>query len=181
MEYIQNERQWLLIERGEERVAFLHIYVACQSFRSDSYLQWNEDLFHLVTQETIKLRKEGFIVLSLGDYNSKVGTHPVLENNTPDTNSNTPMFMNFVRETNLLIINTLPVAKGLFTRFMNNSGQPGSRSLLDYGLIDNEHSKNITSFVIDKEARYNCGSDHALLETTLEFLTKLVIQRHHTV
>ena len=40
----------------------------------------------------------------------------------------------------------------------------GSKSLLDYGLIDGEHVNNVTSFIIDEDARYACGSDHALLE-----------------
>ena len=106
-------------------------------------------------------------VLAMGDFNSRVGRIPGLENNTPDTNKNTPMFLNFMQQANLVIINTLPITKGLFTRFMNSPGLPGSNSLLDYGLIDGDHVNNVTSFVIDEEARYKCGSDHALLECVL--------------
>ena len=32
---------------------------------------------------------------------------------------------------------------------MNNTGRPGTKSLLDYGLIDGEHINTVTSFVID--------------------------------
>ena len=145
------------------------MYIACQTTRNDSYIQWNEDLFHLITQEAIALRRQGFIVLALGDFNSRVGNITGLENNTPDINSNTPMFLNFATQVNMIIINTLPIAKGLFTRFMDNSGRPGTRSLLDYGLIDGDHSNTVTSFVIDEEARYAAGSDHALLECDVEF------------
>jgi hypothetical protein len=169
LKYIENERQWLLLDNGTEKCAFLHIYVACQSTRSDSFIQWNEDLFQLITQEAIKLRKQHFIVLAMGDFNSRVGSISGLEGNTTDTNRNTPMFINFISEVNMLIINTLPISKGLFTRFMDNSGSPGSRSLLDYGLIDCDHSNTVTSFVIDDTARFDCGSDHALLECELEF------------
>ena len=168
LQYIQNERQWLLIGSTNEKIAFLHIYLACQSFTSDAFLTWNEDLLSLVTQEAIMLRRQGFVVLSLGDYNTRVGQIPGLEGNTPDTNSNTPMFMTFINEVNLLIINTLPISKGVFTRFMDESGRPGARSLLDYGLIDADHSDTVSSFVIDQDARFSCGSDHALLECTLE-------------
>ena len=172
LQYIMNERQWLLIDNTKERCAFLHVYIACQSTRSDSFLQWNEDLFFLITKEAIKLRKQGFIVLAMGDFNSRVGAIPGLEGNTPDTNRNTPMFLNFVNEVNLLLINTLPLARGLFTRYMDNSGLPGTKSLLDYGLIDADHSNTVTSFVIDECGRHDCGSDHAPLECVLEFGTR---------
>ena len=168
-QYIMNERQWLIIDNKTEKCAFLHVYIACQSTRTDSFLQWNEDLFCLLTQEAITLRRQGFIVLAMGDFNTRVGTIPGLEGNTPDTNRNTPMFMNFVTEVNMIIINTLPISKGLFTRYMDNSGLPGTRSLLDYGLIDGDHSNTVTSFVIDDQSRYDCGSDHALLECDMEF------------
>ena len=169
LQYIMNERQWLLMDNMEERCAFLSVYIACQSTRSDSFIQWNEDLFHLVTTEAIKLRKQGFIVVAMGDFNSRVGQIPGLEGNTPDTNRNTPMFLNFVQEVNLLILNTLPISRGLFTRFMDDSGRPGTKSVLDYGLIDSDHSNTVTSFIIDEGGRFDCGSDHAPLECVLEF------------
>ena len=52
----------------------------------------------------------------------------------------------------------------------------GSASLLDYGLIDAGNVSNITSFVIDEQARYACGSDHALLECELQYSAKRVIK-----
>ena len=162
--YVENERQWLLVDNGSERFAMLHCYVACQSARNDDYLQWNEDLFELMTNELIRLRKQGFIVLCMGDFNSRIGRVSGLEGNTPDLNKNSPMFFNFVTQANLVIMNTLPVARGLFTRFMR-----GSASVLDYGLIDSDHVNTVTSFVIDEEARYDFGSDHALLLAKLKF------------
>ena len=173
-QYIMQERQWLLIDNNnqKERCAFLHVYIACQNSDNDSYIQWNEDLFHLITQEAIRLRKQGFVVLAMGDFNSHVGKIPGLEKNTPGHNHNTPKFLNFVNEVNLIIINTLPISKGLFTRFMNSSSNTGSKSLIDYGLIDSDHSNTVTSFIIDSEARFDCGSDHALLECKIQFGSK---------
>ena len=164
--YIKNERQWLLFSDAAVKFAFLHIYIACQTSRNSQYLQWNEDLFHLVTMETIKLRRAGYTVFSLGDYNTRVGQIPGLEGNTPDTNNNTPMFTNFIRQANLVIVNTLPITKGLFTRFMSNSGKG---AVLDYGLIDNDNVNTVTSFIIDEHARIACGTDHALLVISLSF------------
>ena len=171
-----NERQWLLISNKSEKIAFLHVYIACQSNKSDSFLSWNEDLFYLLTQEAIRLRKQGFAVLSMGDFNSRIGCPPGLENNTPDINKNTPMFLNFISVVSLLIINSLPISQGLFTRFMNDSGLPGTKSLLDYGLVDTEHSHTVTSFVIDENARFSCGSDHALLECIIDLRSQVSIR-----
>ena len=57
---------------------------------------------------------------------------------------------------------------GLFTRFLNcNEG--GSKSILDYGLVDSSHLNYVTSFTIDKEARFDCGSDHALLVADVRY------------
>ena len=167
--YIQNERQWLLFNSRKEKVAFLHVYIACESHRDDSFLQWNEDLFFLITQEAIKMKRQGFTVVAMGDFNSRLGRMPGLEFNQPSTNRNAPMFLNFVTEANLVIMNTLPISKGTFTRFMDSSGQTGSSSLLDYGLIDAEQAHTVTSFVIDSSARFDCGSDHALLECKIIF------------
>ena len=169
LEYLVNERQWLLISSGNDRIAFLHVYIACQNSRSDSFIAWNEDLFFLITQECLRLKQQGFTVLAMGDFNSRVGVLPGLEGNTADHNHNTPKFLTFLNEVNLLIINTLPVAKGLFTRFMDSSGRPGTKSLLDFGLIDHDKANTVTSFVIDEEARFESGSDHAVLECTIEF------------
>ena len=119
--------------------------------------------------EAISLKRQGFVVIAMGDFNTRVGQLPGLEGNTPDTNHNTPMFMSFLTEVNMIIMNTLPIAKGLFTQFMNNSGLPGTRSVLDYGLVDGDNTSTVTSFIIDENARFDCGSDHALLECYLEF------------
>ena len=80
-QYVSNERQWLLMDNGKEKCALLHVYIACQSNNSHDFLQWNEDLFYLLTQEALRLRQQGLMIVSLGDYNSRVGRINGLENN----------------------------------------------------------------------------------------------------
>ena len=101
--FVENERQWLIIDSPGEKCAFLNIYAACASFTNESFIQWNQDLFSLVTTEAILLRDMGYIVLAMGDFNSRCGRLPGLEGNTPDTNRNAPMFLNFIAEVNLVI------------------------------------------------------------------------------
>ena len=68
LEHIRNERQWLLVNSGQDKIAFLHTYIACQNNRDDSFLSWNEDLFFLLTQEATRLRQQGFTILAMGDF-----------------------------------------------------------------------------------------------------------------
>ena len=165
--YVQNERQWLLLKGGSSRCAFLHVYIACQTRRDTSFMQWNEDLFSLITQEALDLKQQGFMIMAMGDFNSRVGRLPSLEDNTPDNNKNTKTFMRFVEEIHLLIVNTLPISRGgVFSRFDDDKG---NHSLLDYALISSENSDLVSSFVIDENARISCGSDHALLLCKFRF------------
>ena len=94
---------------------------------------------------------------------------PGMEENSPSTNANTPFFRNFVSNLNLAILNTLPMTKGLFTYFMERPSLPPSKTVLDYGLMDQENLALISSFVIDEEARYLCGTDHSLMTAILKF------------
>ena len=170
-EYIEKERQWLLVQGSTEKLAFLNVYIACQSHRSNAYLEWNEDLFTLLTAETQILKAQGFSILALGDFNTRVGQIPGMEENTPDLNNNFPMFNSFIQSTNLVILNALPITKGLFTRFKD-----GAKSVLDYGLRDSGSVYTVSSFIIDANARFECSSDHALLEATITFGAKMSIQ-----
>ena len=164
-QYLTNERQWLFLYSGTGKLAFLHVYIACANNNSEDFISWNEDLFELISSEAQQLRLQGFSVFALGDFNSRVGQIPGLRQNIEGSNRNAPMFHNFLQQANLVIVNTLPIAKGLFTYFMND----GRRSLLDYGLIDDDHVETVSSFVIDEDARFACGSDHALLEAKIIF------------
>ena len=63
---------------------------------------------------------------------------------------------------------------------MDDSGKKGA--VLDYGLIDNEHVQQVSSFIIDEHARYSCGSDHALLVASLAISpTPKISWNHHDV
>ena len=41
--------------------------------------------------------------------------------------------------------------------------------MLDYGMVDWDNTNTVTSFIIDKNTRFDCGSDHALLECDMQF------------
>ena len=129
----------------------------------------------MMQTEATALRQRGFAVIALGDFNSKVGKIPGLEGNHDGENSNTNLFKTFVKSLNLVILNTLPICEGLFTHFVERDDGPDKESVLDYGLADPDLSPYITSFVIDADSRYSCGTDHALLLVSIDFTTKIKI------
>ena len=69
--YIEQERQWLLLSKGPQKIAFLHCYLACQNNNNESYLKWNEDIYYLLIQECNLLKNQGFVILALGDFNAR--------------------------------------------------------------------------------------------------------------
>ena len=99
-EYIEKERQWLLLKHGDSKCAFLHCYIACQG-QDDSFVSWNDDLFTLMKDEAVTLKAQGFFIFAMGDFNTILGQIPGLEGNVAGTNRNQPMFINFISEVNL--------------------------------------------------------------------------------
>ena len=89
-QYVQQERQWLLLEN---KVAVLHVYVACSTTRDTGFFQWNSDLFQLITSEMLLLKSSGFRCVAFGDFNTRVGCMKGLEGNNPSTNENYPLFI----------------------------------------------------------------------------------------
>ena len=159
---IQKERQWLLIEAGTAKVAFLHLYIACKG-KDNSYQEWNRHIYDLVGPEIVRIRKQGFSVVSMGDYNSKVGRIDGLEFNNPILNENEASFTRFVGDHGLVIVNTLPFATKKFTRFPYR-GDERSKSVLDYALVDSNFVSSISDFDVVEPPRFDFESDHALIE-----------------
>ena len=109
LEYVS--REGLLVSLGSQKVAFLHCYLASKN-RENSHIQWNKDLYSLMINEAKQLRQQNFVILSIGDFNARVGQIPGMDGNTPDHNSDTPLFQAFISSLDLLIVNSLPISRG---------------------------------------------------------------------
>ena len=111
----------------------------------------------MMTNEARALRERVFVIIALGDFNARIGRIPGLEGNHTSCNSFTGLFNGFIGTLNLTILNTLPIAQGLFTHFVEKQGVTYSETILDYGLCDPSLAPFINSFIIDAEARIACG------------------------
>ena len=65
-------------------------------------------------------------------------------------------------------MNTHPPAKGIFTReAFVGPNRRHVKSVLDYGVVESDLVKTITSFVVDSDKNYRVTSDHCVIEATL--------------
>ena len=68
-EYLDKERQWILLKCGNINLAILNVYMCC--VRNDlAHLDWNTDLYAMLYSKTIVLRNKGFKIVALGDFNA---------------------------------------------------------------------------------------------------------------
>ena len=59
LEYVNYERIWLTIDSLHSKTAVLSAYMGCQ-YEDDRHEAWNEGIYHVLTQEAVKLRAEGY-------------------------------------------------------------------------------------------------------------------------
>ena len=164
-EHLENERLWLLLLEGQEKVAVCSVYMAAEVAGLDSFKTWNEHLYAALQEEMECLRAEGYKCVIIGDLNGHVGDGPGgIGGNRPEVNFNGQLILDFCASNRLKMINAdTQKCSGLFTRVAN-----GSCSILDYVLVDEEHEGVIGSMKVDEEYELMCGSDHVAVSVELE-------------
>ena len=155
--FVRNERVWKTVETGSRKTAICAVYAGFQS-PDDMNADWNTALFSVLKMEVESLRQEGFRVVLLGDFNGHVGDTPGvgIVGNKPDINRNGRSFLDFLADTKCVHINGRKnLTTGLWTR------QRGvSSSVIDYGVVAQEHLSSVKSMMIDDQGWYGGGSDH---------------------
>ena len=116
----------MLTGESVHKLAFVSCYAACESWGNDSFIGWNRDLYALLVEEGMALKSQGFAVLAMGDFNSRVGRMPGLPGNTPDVNQNGFIFLDFLETLGLEVLNSHPTNPEIFTWF--SDGRRGSSS-----------------------------------------------------
>ena len=115
-------------------------------------------------------------MVSMGDFNSKIGRIEGLEFNNPILNENEASFTRFVGDHGLVIVNTLPFATKKFTRFPY-WGDDRAKSVLDYALVDSNFISNVSRFVVVEPPRFDFELDHVLIECNVSIALLKVLPR----
>ena len=98
LEYVNYERIWLTIDSLQSKTAILSVYMGCQ-YDDDRHADWNDGIYHVLTQEALKLKSEGYRLIFTGDFNGHVGCVPGqgVHGNNPDINQNGKRFLSFLQ------------------------------------------------------------------------------------
>ena len=139
--------------------------------RRPEYVMDNERILELVTRERNNLISMGYTTITLGDMNAKIGGLGCLKEKGNDlrVNQNGHLLKQWALQNHMVILNSRPLAQGLFTRktYCDND-MVTKESLLDYCLIDEGSENMVSSFIIDEYNRYSITSDHSTIVVTLK-------------
>ena len=155
--FVRKERAWKTVETGNGKTAVCAVYAGFQS-PDDMNAAWNDTLYSVLRMEVASLRKEGFRVVLLGDFNGHVGNVPGVgvPGNKPDINRNGRRFLDFLADSSCVHVNGCQnLTDGLWTR-----QRSGNSSVIDYGVVAKEHLYSVVSMFIDEQGLYGGGSDH---------------------
>ena len=164
--FVRKERQWIVITSEIRKTAVCGLYLGCQN-GTDSHGMWNDLIYTQVQSEIVELRKKGYRIVLLGDFNGHIGNvlGQGVPGNHPEINSNGWRFLSFLKSADLIHVNGAVrtpgdwgsrMSEGLWTR------QRGGRStILDYGVVSKEHMDTVINMRVDDNGTMPCGkSDH---------------------
>ena len=164
--FVRNERAWKTVESVRGKTAVCAVYAGFQA-PDDRHGSWNTSLLNVLRSEVSALRRAGFRVVLLGDFNGHVGCDRTIGivGNHSSVNRNGQRFLDFLDDCNCVHINGREdLTTGLWTR---QSG--GVSTVLDYGVIALEHVSSVRSMFIDDQGLYaGGGSDHNWIFLELE-------------
>ena len=163
--FVATERLWITCVSNKFKSAFCGIYLGFQS-GDDKYGIQNDAILRVVQEEALDLRRKGFRVIFLGDFNAHIGCElgTGVPGNNEDINKNGSRLLNFLDMTDSVHINgacrvpgklDTQIAKGLWTW-----QRGGKKSVIDYALISKEHLHSVHSMVIDDQGHFSTNSDH---------------------
>ena len=166
---VSKERLWVLIHTGNIKLAIVDVYFACIHLNKPEVIHDNEILVELLARERRELTELGYKCIVMGDCNAKVGHLGVLgeRGNDGRINGNGRLLKNFATDNHMVILNSRPMSKGLFTRRAVREGK-AIETVLDYGLVDKADEGMVTSFIIDEDNRYAINSDHSTIFLSLK-------------
>ena len=166
---VSKERLWVLIHTGNIKLAIVDVYFACIHLNKPEVIHDNEILVELLARERRELTELGYKCIVMGDCNAKVGHLGVLgeRGNDGRINGNGRLLKNFATDNHMVILNSRPMSKGLFTRRAVREGK-AIETVLDYGLVNKEDEGMVTSFIIDEDNRYVINSDHSTIFLSLK-------------
>ena len=155
--FVKNERVWKITESARGKTAVCAVYAGFQA-EDDRHASWNTNLFSVIQSEILDLRKKGYRIVLLGDFNGHVGnTNGIgVPGNNPRINRNGHRFIKFLDSSYCSHVNGMSnLTTGLWTRQRN-----GISSVIDYAVIGKESIDSVSSMTVDDKGTFGANSDH---------------------
>ena len=163
--FVRNERIWITTESAMNKSAVCGAYFGCQH-PDNRNASWNDAMYKVIHEEAMTLKRQGYKITILGDFNGHIGCQPGtgIVGNNPDINHNGHMLLDFLHRGGFRHVNgEQHLTTGLWTR------QRGAvRSVLDLALVSEEDLGNVVSLTIDDKGQFGGSSDHNWLFLTLQ-------------
>ena len=157
----QTERVWSLVCGEGTKVAICFTYLAATSVAG--FVKYNQEMYELLSAEVREMKSDGFVVILNCHLGPRSSTNPHgVVGDTSRRNENGTLFLEFVEGADMTIVNNLEVCEGTYTRI-----EGGFCTVVDFGLVEEEHSHMVSSYYIDEKRKVAHGSDHVISEMTI--------------
>ena len=157
LHYVNKERVWLRTESAVTKTAICGAYYGCQT-PQDHHAEWNMGMYQTIQEEQESLRRQGYRIIMLADFNGHVGNKEGqgIKGNHKDVNPNGCRFLNFLKNSRMQYVNGHGnLTKGIWTRQRGKS-----KTVVDYVAMSEEHLHTVKMLEIDDCGKYGGGSDH---------------------
>ena len=155
--FVNKERFWIKTESASNKTAVCGAYFGCQT-ADDRHADWNMRMYETIHKEVAALRADGYRIIMLADFNAHLGNkeNEGVVGNHPGVNKNGLRMLNFLYNSRMKHLNgQRHLAKGLWTRQRGSS-----KTIIDYGLVSEEHLHTVKSFIVDDKGVHGGGADH---------------------
>ena len=172
---LNSERIWIQLNHTS-KLAICGIYMRCSTGFSSEAHSKNESLLQLIRWEADHLRREGYKIAMLGDFNSHGGDSPNLGfiENPHRMNSNGDLLNDFLNDQPMTVLNNRSwysragdkvTAKGCFTfrRFREDGIQ---QSVIDYAIVDKSIQQDVVAFEVSNDSYVDSDHNPILMDLT---------------
>ena len=163
--FVRNERIWMTTESSSFKSAVCGAYLGCQ-YPDNRNESWNTAIYSVIHEEAMALKRQGYRVTILADFNGHIGSQPgvgIIGNN-PDINRNGQLLLDFIHVGGFKHVNGQQnLTTGLWTRQRGTS-----RSVIDLALVCEEDLGKVESLTVDDKGEYGGSSDHNWLFLSLK-------------
>ena len=126
-----------------------------------------EEMYKSLDEQISMAKQNNQKLLLVGDFNCKIGEK--IPGNDEEISVSGKDFLKMIERNKLQVANTMEMCKGLWTR-----EEGGSRSVLDYVIIDQEDKETILEMMVDEEKEFApTGKSRSGEETTSDHNTIL--------